>query len=349
MLGVIAHHWLPTAWRGPLPLEIGLFFFLTLSGFLITRTLLYDREVGERSGSGWRWRQFIYFEKRRMLRVALPCYVAMLFALAVGAPDIRLHFFSYFSHCANFHMAYLEGWPSATAHYWTLAIQIQFYLLWPIVVFFTPRRWLGPVFLACVAAAPLSRMILKNHFPAIHHSEAMTFTALDYFGCGALLALGLHRGMIAGHLKFNYLAWLAFASYTFLQLGPNYPHSLAGLDYIKQTLLALAFTGLISSTLAGIGGICGSVLDHPIMQHIGKLSFGLYLFHTPAQLLLGNLCPWLWGPWMVGAWQILQLLAFSLTSWGLAYLCWKYLESKPPLHAPHIRELPAALPHSPLT
>ena len=328
VLGVMVHHWVPASWRGPLPFEIGLFFFLTLTGFLITRILLRDREAGEGSGGRWRMRHFFQFEKRRMIRILIPCYAAMLFALAVGAPDIRQHFPAYFGHWSNFHMAGMKGWPSGTAHYWTLAIQIQFYLIWPLLVFLTPKRWLTGTFSICVIAAPLSRMILAKHFPEIHHPEAITITALDYFGSGALLALAIQRGMKAGDVRLKHAAWFAFAGYAFLYIHQGYHRPLPGLGCVQQTLLAIAFAGLISTTLAGFGGIRGRILDHPMVQHVGKLSFGLYLFHTPVPLFLGFICPWLWGAWFVGYWQILRLVAFALTSWGLAYLCWKYLESR---------------------
>lgn len=327
VLGVMVHHWVPAVWRGPLPFEIGLFFFLTLTGFLITRILLRDRATGEGGGGAWRLRHFIDFEKRRMVRILIPCYAAMLFAIAVGAPDIRQHFLAYFGHWSNFHMAGMKGWPSGTAHYWTLAIQIQFYLIWPLLVFFSPKRWLTGIFMACIAVAPLSRMILARNFPEIHHAEAITFTALDYFGSGALLALALDRGMKVGDLRLKYLAWLAFAGYAFIYIYQIYRNPLAGWGYVQQTLVAIAFAGLISSTLAGFGGVIGWLLDHPAVQFVGKLSFGLYLFHTPVPLFLGWLCPWLWGDWFVGYWQIFRIMAFALTSFGLAYLCWKHLES----------------------
>jgi peptidoglycan/LPS O-acetylase OafA/YrhL len=328
VLGVMVHHWVPASWRGPLPFEIGLFFFLTLTGFLITRILLRDRAAGEAGGQRWRVGGFFQFEKRRMLRILIPCYAAMLFALLVGASDIRHHPFAYFGHWSNFHMAWMHGWPSGTAHYWTLAIQMQFYLLWPLVVFLTPRRWLTAAFVACVIVAPLARMILAWCFPEIHHPEAITLTALDYFGCGALLALAMERGMKVDDSRLKLAASLAFGGYAFLYIFQACKHPLPGLGYVQQTLLAGAFTGLISRTLAGFGGALGRILDSPAVQHVGKLSFGLYLFHTPVPLFLGWVCPWLWGAWFVGYWQIIRLIIFALTSWGLAYLCWKHLESR---------------------
>lgn len=329
MLGVMWLHWAPPEWRGHFPFEIGLFFFLTLTGFLITRILLRERAACESDCGKWRTRAYLNFQKRRMTRILLPCYAAMLFAILAGAPDIRQHWPAYFGHWSNFHMAFMEGWPSGTAHYWTLAIQVQFYLLWPLVVFLTPRKLLAAVFGLCVVLAPLSRMILEKWFPGIHHSQAITSTALDYFGTGALLALALERGMQAGNASLRRAAWLAFAGYAVLYIFNELKQPIEGFRYIQQTLVSVAFAGLISATLAGFGGWLGKVLDHPAVQHIGRLSFGLYLFHTPVPLFLGYVLPWLWHPFFNGFWQILRLGVFALTSWGLAWLCWRYLETRP--------------------
>lgn len=329
VLGVMWLHWAPPEWRGHFPFEIGLFFFLTLTGFLITRILLRERKACEEGGGKWHFKAYVHFQKRRMTRILVPCYAAMLFAILVGAPDIRLHWLAYFGHWSNFHMAFMDGWPSGTAHYWTLALQVQFYLLWPLVVFGTPQKLLAAVFLGCVTLAPVSRMILARWFPEIHHSEMITFTAMDYFGVGALLALATDRGMKAGGARLKWTSWFAFCGYVLLYIFNELKQPVEGFSYIQQTLVSVVFAGLISSTLAGFGGWLGKILDHPAAQHIGRLSFGLYLFHTPVPLFLGYVLPWLWGPFFIGFWQILRLVVFGLISWGLAWLCWRYLETRP--------------------
>jgi peptidoglycan/LPS O-acetylase OafA/YrhL len=326
VLGVMWLHWAPPEWRGWFPFEIGLFFFLTLTGFLITRILLKERAVGESSDGSWRRKTYLHFQKRRMLRILIPCYVAMIFATIVGAPDIRANWPAYFGHWSNFHMAFLEKWPSGTAHYWTLALQIQFYLVWPLVIFLTPRRSLVGTMLLCVVAAPVSRAVLALWHPEIHHSEAITITALDYFGVGGLLALAIERGMKAGDKRLGLAAKIAFAGYVVLYVTHALDRPVPGFSHFQQTLVAVVFAGLISATLKGFGGAIGKTLDHPAAQHVGRLSFGLYLFHTPVPLFLGWVLPWLWFPFFSGPWLVVRILAYALTSWGIAWLCWRYLE-----------------------
>jgi peptidoglycan/LPS O-acetylase OafA/YrhL len=329
VLGVMWLHWSPPAWRGRFPFEIGLFFFLTLTGFLITRILLRERTAGESSGEKWRIKSYLHFQKRRMLRILVPCYAAMFFAILVGAPDIRAHWPAYFGHWSNFHMAGMEHWPSGTAHYWTLALQMQFYLVWPLVIFLTPRRLMAGVLVLCVTLAPLSRMVLERWHPEIYHAEAITTTALDYFGIGALLALALDHGMKAGDRRLALMAKIAFAGYAVLYCFNEMDRPIPGFCYFQQTFVSVVFAGLISATLRGFDGVIGRTLDHPVVQHVGRLSYGLYLFHTPVPLFLGWVLPWLWVPFFSGPGLALRLLVFGLTSWGIAWLCWRYLEKAP--------------------
>lgn len=320
------HHWAPAAWRGPFPFEIGLFFFLTLTGFLITRILLRERAVGEASATRWRVRAYKGFQRRRLARILGPCYAAMLFAVVVGAPDIRSHALFYFAHISNFHMAWLREWPSGTAHYWTLALQMQFYLVWPLVVFFAPKRALAWVFATCVILAPLSRMVIEHRFPEIHHGGAISISALDYLGVGALLAYAFSRGMKGGDRRLAWAACIACLGYLILYILNQFDRSCGGLGYIQQSLLAVAIAGLISSTLAGISGLTGLLLNHPAIQHVGRLSYGLYLFHSTVPLLLGKVLPFLWFPIFDGPLLALRLAVFALASWGMAWLCWRWLE-----------------------
>jgi peptidoglycan/LPS O-acetylase OafA/YrhL len=234
-------------------------------------------------------------------------------------------------------MAFMEGWPSGTAHYWTLAIQMQFYVLWPLLVFLTPRRILLPVFMVSVALAPLSRWVLGAFYPMIHHGEAITLCALDYFGAGALLALAFESGVREGDRRIAIAGWIGFGCYAMLYSLNEAGRPVVFLAPFQQTFLAVAIVGLISSTLAGFRGKRRWLLDHPMVQHVGRLSYGLYLFHTPVPLMLGWVLPQLWKyPVFDGPLLIVRLAVFALVSWVAGWLCWRWLEGPDRLRFPQL-------------
>lgn len=82
----------------------------------------------------------------------------------------------------------------------------------------------------------------------------------------------------------------------------------------------------------------GRLLDHPAAQHVGRLSYGLYLFHTPVPLFLGWVMPFLWHPLFSGPLSGVRLTVFALVSWGLAWLCWRWLEGPRRLGFPRLAE-----------
>jgi peptidoglycan/LPS O-acetylase OafA/YrhL len=329
VLSVMWVHWTPDSWRGKMPFEIGLYFFLTLSGFLITRILLRERDQNEAlySNSGWKLPVFLKFQKKRALRILAPCYAAMLFAAISGAQDLLAHPLMYFLHVSNFHMAQLPNYPDGTAHYWTLAIQQQFYLLWPLVIFFTPRRLLAPMMLFTAAIAPFSRWYFSVYFPELPHRGVLTFCQMDYFGLGGLLAYLFSLGLKPGDSRIRWVGTLSFAAYLFLYVRLNIGNPVKGWCHLQQTFFAASMVGLISGTLRGLPGILGQVLSHPFLQNVGRLSYGLYLFHTTVPLFLGHVMPFLWiKPLQEGIGLLIPITVFALVSWGLAHLCWRYIE-----------------------
>jgi len=77
-------------------------------------------------------------------------------------------------------------------------------------------------------------------------------------------------------------------------------------------------------------------LNHPVAQHIGRMSYGLYLFHTPVPLFLGLVLPQLWSPAFDGLLRLVRLAVFALVSWMVAWLCWRWLEGPERLRFPRL-------------
>lgn len=325
IIAVIAIHWLPYPWRKLIPCEIGLFFFLTLTGVLITAGLLRDRDRHQGSPS-WQKIAYLQFLRRRASRLIIPCYVAILSAAILQSPDLVAHPIPYLAQFSNIHIAFLPEWPYVTSHFWTLAVQIQFYLLWPFLIYLLPQRFLIPALLIIACLAPLTRALCTFFFPQVHHIGALTTACLDYLSIGACLAVLLHRGIAPSHPAIRRTGQICAVIYAVLYLFETHAQPLPILSFFQQTTLSFALSALIATTLHGIPHRLGRFLNHPTLQAVGRLSYGLYLFHNLVPYLLGYLAPILWDPIFDGPLIIIRLTIFTLTSWLFAYLSWRFLE-----------------------
>jgi len=131
VLVVIFHHWTGAYFHFRFPFEAGAFFFFVLSGFLITRILLYSKE--QSNNLPFTYRNFIV---RRSLRVFPGFLCLLIICLLRDVADVRQNLLWYLSGLVNINFAY-EGWQGGADQFWTLAIEQQFYILWGIALLLT--------------------------------------------------------------------------------------------------------------------------------------------------------------------------------------------------------------------
>lgn len=307
LLVLVLHH-LGTVRLGPLgePMRagwIGVDLFFVLSGLLITRILLRQRG---RPG------YFRNFYARRALRI-WPLYtLVFLFALLVAWRIPHLQYELSASQ-AWAHALYVQNlafpglrspWPLDFT--WSLAIEEQFYVVWPLLVAVLPERALGRFLWAVVAGMPVLRWaaLAAGASPLLVYMH--TAFRLDGLAVGGLLALAVTRPEGAGALRwFRRLAPLLLASCALLWtplMGGNaflQRTSVSGAELVAgggvYTLLALGFGGMVALVL-GEGALAAAraAFSPPWLRWLGTRSYGLYLYHAVTihldQLLLR---PWL--------------------------------------------------------
>ncbi len=327
MLAICWDHWCPVVWPRLFPYEVFLFFFLVMTGYLITSSLLRERDRRSVIGVPWRMRAMQTYQLRRGLRILAPYYAALAVAFVLGAKDLWVAPWSYLLHLSNFHMATLPTWPTATNHFWSLSIQQQFYLVWPFIVWFAPKRSLVWWFLLVAATGPATRWFEDALATSWARPSVLTPAVLDYFGVGALFALAVHRGVSLASPGLRVLSWVALAGYIAIHgsyaLGwPTY-----GMRFLQQTLLAISICGFIAAVCTGFGGWFGRLLESRPLQEIGRLSYGVYLFHNLAPLLAGKMFWFLWDASIPLAWQVaIRTPVFAVITWGMALASWRWIE-----------------------
>ncbi|MDB4929498.1 MAG: hypothetical protein JWM10_1982 [Myxococcaceae bacterium] len=290
VFAVLCTHLLPSQpWvRRVGPGGLGVVLFFVLSGFLITGILLRLRDAVA-DGRVPQGRAVSRFYLRRALRIA-PLYYAVLAVTAiVDVPPVRATWPWHALYASNFYFARRGSWNGPVTPLWSLAVEEQFYLLWPLVVLFVPRRHFPRALVALLALAPLARAgyLLAGVDPfAI---GLLPFGCTDTLLLGALLALCWHEparfDATRRRVRSFGVAVALPAVALYLVFGPV---PVTSPWFVLTSALQLALTGaiffaLIDAAARGFGGPLGAVLASRPLRYIGQISYGIYLLHTFVQ------------------------------------------------------------------
>jgi len=328
---------------------LGVSAFFTLSGFLITSLLLAP-------ASGHRLRGFWARRARRLLPAALlTLFGVLLFAATIASPDqlrvLRGDVLAALGYVANWRF-YLSGQsyadlfraPSPVLHFWSLAIEEQFYLVFPLVV--TAVLWLtrrrselqrrgalgGVLVVGIVASVTASRVLYTSAGPT--RAYYGTDTRAAELLVGALLAV-ICAGRIAPARAVSTRVRTLLSAVGFVALGcmvwwwATVPQSAAWLYRGGFALHAVCAAAVIAA--ARVGGPLARALAWRPLAGLGVISYGVYLFHWPIFL-------WL-SPERTGL-PAVPLLALRLTvTLTLAILSFRFLE-RPILTGARLRRPP---------
>ena len=305
----------------------GVDLFFVLSGFLITGILVDSR--GARN-------YYSAFYARRALRI-LPLYFAVLAAYFVvlpafgrARPGEQWLAPWYWLHVSNWQSAFGREVPTL-GHFWSLAIEEQFYLFWPAVVAIGGVRGLPWICLAVVLGSAAARGAWMDHGYSKEFLYRLTPFRLEPLAMGGLLALAV-RGPGIRFCE-RYAVWLtaagmALVAWSWWRAGAApYRHPMATLGF---TGIALVATGLVYRACAGGGGVLARTLRWRPLRSVGKYSYAIYVLHFPVMALLSRtVVERLAGaPPAVGAvlWTA-ALMAGTGTTYLLALASWRWIES----------------------
>jgi peptidoglycan/LPS O-acetylase OafA/YrhL len=257
-------------------------FFFVLSSYLITRILLDAKQKAiERSMPVWK--VAVAFLTRRTLRIFPACYlylfILMLFPLE--GQDLRQHPAMYFGYLYNVWIFITHNWGPYAVHLWTLAVEEQFYIIWPWIILFIPNRHLAKVFGLMALSAISFRIIMLTVAPQVPQFPMLVLTpaCLDSFGAGALLAYFHYQGKVNN----RWLKWATFGAIPIwiVLIITNHHRSFIGFD---RTFISFYSVTIIDIANRGYKGLAKKFLENRIVQYLSKISYGIYLYHLIAAL-----------------------------------------------------------------
>jgi peptidoglycan/LPS O-acetylase OafA/YrhL len=283
-VGLAAEAWQAIAGYGGLGVDI----FFVLSGFLITGVLLQSRQ---------RPNYFRNFYARRALRIFPLYYAVVLFALVilphvttVSAAKFQIatrDAIWYWLHLSNFAIArrgaFVHGILDVS---WSLSIEEQFYLIWPVVVLLTSARRLRLICLALVLLSCCSRIILTSRGVNSVAVYTLTFCRLDGLSIGALTAL-YTRALPSSELRRILPGISALALVVAcLTLYPTQAPAIRLVDVgLRNTAIALVTASAIIASLVPSRTLVTVLCASPLRM-LGRFSYALYLFHYPLMAAL---------------------------------------------------------------
>jgi peptidoglycan/LPS O-acetylase OafA/YrhL len=297
-------------------LWMGVDLFFVLSGFLITGILVNQKTKPFGTYVG-------HFYARRARRI-LPPYLILLILLALTFPGSWLRFWYLYLGGMNFLMPLNIPHLEFVAPLWSLAVEEQFYLLWPLAIFFLSRKQLIRCAVTLLFLAPVLRFVFTPFFDTSWAIFMMLPFRMDTLAAGALLALlwpdlrerlkklpKLHRQIVwgcAGAGLFSLLSIMVMQRHGYTTYG----NTRLGNLVIYEATLGIVVS-IFLSVLIGFGS--QALSSFPLIW-LGRISYTFYLVHLVALHLLP---------------QVHALLALA-TSVMYATISWLFIE-KPILNS----------------
>jgi peptidoglycan/LPS O-acetylase OafA/YrhL len=241
-------------------------FFFVLSGFLITGIL-----IEAKNDSHSKSKILKNFIVRRCLRIFPVYYLCLILLYVLNYHGLRGNFIHLVTYTENFHIFYSSSWDSFS-HTWSLAVEEQFYVIWPIIILFIPNRYIFKILILFIVAGTILCFITVNRYGS--YAVVLPFNCFNAFAIGGIYSYAIANNKILFKLK----------QILFLLLFP------AIILYVLLECDFIAFPSRIIDAIISInliicvvekryGNFFSVIINNNILSKLGKISYGIYLFH----------------------------------------------------------------------
>lgn len=327
VLMVMVAHWLQ--WSNPIltkiPFVHGVTLFFVLSGFLITRILLQNRDLYDKNQLKKAYLVKSFYI-RRFFRI-FPIYYLLIFLLFIFNYKNTQEIFPWLvTYTSNIYQSIHNVYVGDFNHFWSLAVEEQFYIFWPfLVLFIKPKRTFLAIILTIVLSL-VTRVILYFMVDGWMATSYFTLSCMHALGLGALIAyVKLYKPKIEGSLAKRIWLYVAAGLYVVSLSFQN----ILDLRWYKEILddflfAILALFIILRASNNGFTGLAKVVLENKFIVYSGKISYGLYVFHLFIPALMYVILP------RIGV-SISNKYIFFIASYMLTFcvasLSWKLIEA----------------------
>lgn len=299
----------------------GVRLFFVISGYLITGILIRSKGAALSKGA---LQVILVFYLRRALRI-FPAYYVMLALAAALLPEVRTSLPWHVTYLSNVLFALNGNWdPWPLAHLWSLSVEEQFYLFWPLLIVLSPGRTMIPTLIGIIFAAVAFRAAIVFYLPEGPARYVLTPAAFDALGAGGLLAAIEASGRLTNELQWR-LAIASIVAVAVLVSLTLQPAMFTNFNFVVGDFLAVVpLVAVVSWASVGAKGLIGRMAENSVVRNLGRISYGIYLYHFPALAAVFLFCGYY--DLQIPALGPIRFVIASLVTVGVATVSWFLLE-----------------------
>jgi len=291
---VLLHHFLPDTKIGSLNFGFyGVDLFFTISGFLITSILL-NQKYSVKALSRSKFLSTFYI--RRCLRI-FPIYFLFLFFLFIVQNSTKIKYWDhpqiiyYLTYTTNL-LFFKSGFQNSLLnHLWSLGVEEQFYLLWPLVIVFVKKEHLVYYILMFIVVGFSTNIVGKLY--NISNIRFLPFSNFHTLGIGVLLAYFIFTKneqleMFRKHINSITIISILLFSINYYVIQKQCDYNWIG-TLLNELIIVLFTFFLVYRFIIEFHGILGTIFNLKYFRFIGKISYGIYIYHKIIPAFLSSI------------------------------------------------------------
>lgn len=301
---------------------MGVQLFFVLSGFLITTILLKSR--GEQVLSSLR-----DFYIRRTLRIFPLYYLLLLLCVIFGLKSVTQDIYWHMAYLSNIKFFLANSRPGTGSHLWSLSVEEQFYLFWPLLILWAPKNFLKPVVVGLFIVGIVLQLLKPLLFDGYRLAQVLTLLNFDSLGAGGVLALFSRNESFLQFKKSNILGLgLPLFGFVLITAAANFVDLPIFLFAIRRLLMIIVFTWVIYNASVGVRApAVSNILSSSIAIGLGKISYGIYVWHSfvpVARAYVFEVFGITSKLWTIG---VLAVIFHTILTVFIAALSWHFFEA----------------------
>ena len=332
ILSVMIGHWLQWLINRPIvqgfPFGNGVTLFFVLSGYLITDILLKNK-IKYVEFSIPKTTLIKSFYIRRVLRI-FPLYFTTIFLLyLISYKNTREIFPWLVTFTSNIYQSIHNVYVGEFNHFWSLAVEEQFYLFWPWLVILIPTKYSEKIILGLISISVLTKIYLFTyHSDKWMANSYFTLSCMHALGIGALISYwNIYRKNVISFLTkitWVYVGVILYFSFHYL----TYFNKIAWVNEIVDNVIFALMSVIVINYASQnkFKGLLKYILENKFVVYSGKISYGLYVFHLFVPSIFWNYLAGKIGLDTTTNKYIIFIVLYMIT-FIMAHISWKLMEN----------------------